>query len=57
MHRRISKPIDVLIHNAGVYLTKREITPEGFEKVFAVHYLSSFIINYCLMDKYCCAIQ
>ena len=47
----ISKPIDVLIHNAGVFLTKREITSEGFEKVFAIHYLSSFAINYKLMEK------
>lgn len=47
----LETPIDVLIHNAGIYLTNREITPEGFEKVFAVHYLSSFIINYLLMDK------
>ena len=44
-------PIDVLIHNAGVYLTKRELTPDGLEKVFVVHYLSSFIMNYLLMDK------
>jgi NAD(P)-dependent dehydrogenase (short-subunit alcohol dehydrogenase family) len=44
-------PIDLLIHNAGVYLTEKEITPDGIEKVFAVHYLSSFIINYRLMDK------
>ncbi|MFN2395488.1 MAG: SDR family NAD(P)-dependent oxidoreductase [Bacteroidales bacterium] len=44
-------PIDVLIHNAGVYLTKRELTSDGFEKVFVVHYLSSFIINYLLMEK------
>ncbi len=44
-------PIDVIIHNAGVYLTKRELTPDGFEKVFVVHYLSSFIMNYLLMDK------
>ena len=47
-------PIDVLIHNAGVYLTKRELTPDGFEKVFVVHYLSSFIMNYLLMDKLKC---
>jgi retinol dehydrogenase 13 len=47
----IEKPIDVIIHNAGVYLTKRELTPDGFEKVFVVHYLSSFIMNYLLMDK------
>ncbi len=44
-------PIDVLIQNAGIYLTKRELTSDGIEKVFVVHYLSSFIINYLLMDK------
>ena len=43
--------IDVLIHNAGVYLTKRETTVDGLEKVFVVHYLSSFIINYHLINK------
>jgi retinol dehydrogenase 13 len=48
---QLSVPIDVLIHNAGVYLTKRESTPEGFEKVFMVHYLTSFIMNYVLADK------
>ena len=47
----LDKPIDVLIHNAGVYLTKRELTADGFEKVFMVHYLSSFIINYKLRAK------
>jgi retinol dehydrogenase 13 len=47
-------PIELLIHNAGVYLTKRELTPDGFEKVFVVHYLSSFIMNYLLMDKLKC---
>jgi retinol dehydrogenase 13 len=44
-------PIDLIIHNAGVYLTKRELTPDGFDKVFVVHYLSSFIMNYQLLDK------
>lgn len=47
----LETPIDVLIHNAGVYLTKRELTTDGLEKVFVVHYLSSFIMNYLLMDK------
>ena len=47
----LATPIDVIIHNAGVYLTKRELTTDGFEKVFVVHYLSSFIMNYLLMDK------
>lgn len=47
----LKTPIDVLIHNAGVYLTKRELTNDRLEKVFVVHYLSSFILNYLLMDK------
>lgn len=48
---KVQVPIDVLIHNAGIYLTRREITSDGIEKVLAVHYLSSFIINYLLLDK------
>ena len=48
---RLETPIDVLIHNAGVYLTRREITSDGLEKVWVVHYLASFILNYRLMDK------
>ncbi len=47
----LDTPIDVLIHNAGTYLTKRELTPDGIEKVFAVHYLASFIINFILREK------
>lgn len=49
--RSIKTPIDVLIHNAGVYLTKRELTPEGFDKVFVVHHLSSFVMNVLLSEK------
>ncbi|MBN1953151.1 MAG: SDR family NAD(P)-dependent oxidoreductase, partial [Bacteroidales bacterium] len=49
--RSIDSPIDVLIHNAGVYLTKRELTTEGFDKVFVVHHLASFLINILLSEK------
>lgn len=48
---QVNTSFDVLIHNAGIYLTKRELTPEGYEKVFVVHYLASFIMNYILKDK------
>jgi retinol dehydrogenase-13 len=48
---RLNTEIDVLIHNAGVYLTKKETTADGLEKVFVIQYLASFIINYLLMDK------
>lgn len=47
----IDTPIDVLIHNAGIYLTKKELTADGLEKLFVVHYLSTFIINYSLNEK------
>ncbi len=43
--------IDVLIHNAGVYLTKRTFTNDGLEMVFQVNYLSSFILNFMLKEK------
>jgi len=49
--QRVKAPIDVLIHNAGVYLTKKEVTPDGIEMVFAVQYLASFVINYLLLAK------
>jgi retinol dehydrogenase-13 len=49
---KLNTPIDVLIHNAGIYLTKRVLTSDDLEKVFVVQYLSSFIINYILMAKF-----
>ena len=48
---KLEKPIDVLIHNAGIYLTKRELSSDGIEKVFVIQHLASFILNYILMDK------
>jgi len=48
---QLDRPIDVLIHNAGIYLTKRELTAEGFDKVFVVQHLSSFLINLVLSEK------
>jgi retinol dehydrogenase-13 len=48
----LTDPIDVLIHNAGTYLTKRTLTPDGIEKIFMVNYLSSFLLNFILMNKF-----
>ena len=47
----VQAEIHVLIHNAGIYLTKRETTADGLEKVLVIQYLASFILNYLLMDK------
>ena len=47
----LDTPIDVLIHNAGAYLTRREVTADGLETIFVVHYLSSFMLNHRLTEK------
>ena len=47
----LERPIDVIIHNAGLMLSKQQLTEEGIDLVFVVNYLSSFIINYKLMGK------
>jgi len=43
--------IDVLIHNAGVYVTRKTFTANNLEMVFQTNYLSSFILNYYIKDK------
>lgn len=44
-------PIDVLIHNAGSYLTRRTLTADGLEMNFALHYLAPFVINHLITEK------
>ena len=51
MLAELPENIDILIHNAGVFNTKRQFTPDGIEEVFQVNYLASFIINYTIKDK------
>ncbi len=48
----LEKPIDVLIHNAGVYLESRTENPAGLEVNLVVHYLCPLIINKMLIPKY-----
>lgn len=47
----LPEDIDVLIHNAGVYNTKKRFTGDGIEEVFQVNYLASFIINHACKEK------
>lgn len=49
---KLDRHIDVLIHNAGVYVTKKSFTDDGIEQVFQTNYLSTFILNYYLKDKF-----
>lgn len=47
----LDRNIDVLIHNAGVYITKKTLTVDNIETVFQTNYLSTFILNYYLREK------
>lgn len=47
----LERDIDVLVHNAGLTLSKQQLTNEGYDLVFVVQYLASFIINYKLIEK------
>jgi len=41
--------LDVLINNAGVVLSKRQTTVDGFERTLAVNYLGLFLLTYELL--------
>lgn len=43
--------LDVLINNAGVHHTHRTLSKDGFEMVFAVNHLASFLFTRLLLDK------
>lgn len=47
----LDRDIAVIIHNAGVYNTKRRFTDDDIEEVFQVNYLASFIINQRVKEK------
>jgi NAD(P)-dependent dehydrogenase (short-subunit alcohol dehydrogenase family) len=48
--KRKYKRLDVLVNNAGAVFNKREVTPEGFERTFAVNYLGPFLLTRELLD-------
>lgn len=48
----LENDIDVLIHNAGTYITKLNFTKDNIEQVFQTNYLSTFILNYYLKEKF-----
>lgn len=47
---RAHGPVDVLLNNAGVFATRRELTVDGHERTFAVNHLAHFLLTTQLLD-------
>jgi NAD(P)-dependent dehydrogenase (short-subunit alcohol dehydrogenase family) len=43
--------LDVLANNAGAMFTSREVTPEGFERTFALNHLAPFLLTSLLRER------
>jgi NAD(P)-dependent dehydrogenase (short-subunit alcohol dehydrogenase family) len=46
-----SDRIDVLVNNAGVYLTERRLTPDWIEETWAVNHIAPFLLTNLLLDR------
>jgi retinol dehydrogenase-14 len=49
LYRAFSR-IDVLINNAAAVFAKREVTPEGLEKTFALNHMAPFVLTHLVLD-------
>ncbi len=45
------RPLHVLLNNAGVTNTKRVLTVDGFEEMFAVNHLAHFLLTHLLLER------
>jgi NAD(P)-dependent dehydrogenase (short-subunit alcohol dehydrogenase family) len=43
--------IDVLLNNAGAMFARREITPDGFERTFALNHVAPFVLTHGLRES------
>ena len=42
--------LDVLINNVGAFFSKRQETPDGYERTFALNHLSYFLLTHSLIE-------
>ncbi len=47
---RTRSRLDVLVNNAGVILTKRLVSPEGYEKTLATNHLGHFLLTNLMLN-------
>lgn len=43
--------IDVLLNNAGAMFARRQITPDGFERTFALNHVAPFVLTHGLSER------
>ena len=43
--------LDVLVHNAGIFAQRRELTEDGFERSFALNHLAPFLLTHLLTQS------
>jgi NAD(P)-dependent dehydrogenase (short-subunit alcohol dehydrogenase family) len=44
------KRLDILVNNVGVFMLRRSVTVDGFEKTFAINHLAPFLLTNLLLD-------
>jgi retinol dehydrogenase 13 len=48
----LDRKIDILIHNVGIFVTKKTFTTNNLETVFQTNYLSTYILNHYIREKF-----
>ncbi len=49
--RSCTDRLEVLVHNAGVYMKSRVVTEDGLETTFQVNHLAPFLLSHLLLER------